>query len=436
VRWRESAMTSNWQDLAVRQLETAGILLVQDGNHGEYRPRREELVADGTPHIRAADIGENGAIDFGGAQRINNVALGRIKKGVGARGDVLLTHKGTVGRLARVPADAPHFVCSPQTTFWRSLDGDQLDQAFLFGYMRSPAFGEQLRARMHESDMAPYVSLTAQRSFAVALPPIAEQRRIGSVLSVFDDKIDSNRRLASLLEGIAAALFRARLADFIGVEDFEEAEIGLIPRGWTTGSLTSLARFINGRAFTKDANAKGRPILRIKELNAGVRDDTLRTDLIAAEEHTARHRDILFAWSGSLGVYRWSGPESLINQHIFKVIPEGYPPWFVYQSVRRHMPEFEAIARDKATTMGHIQRRHLSEARVALPDSDTLARVSDLLEPLDQWQGILASEIASLAATRDALLPKLISGEIRVPDAMDSEEVIGTAAEQLEGAKA
>jgi hypothetical protein len=181
--------------------------------------------------------------------------------------------------------------------------------------------------------------------------------------------------------------------------------------------------------------SKGRPILRIKELNAGIRDDTLRTDVTAAEEHLARHHDILFAWSGSLAVYRWSGPESLINQHIFKIIPEGYPPWFVYQWVRRHMPEFRAIARDKATTMGHIQRRHLSEARVTLPDSDTLARMSDLLEPLDRWQGILASEIASLAATRDALLPKLISGETRVPDTTDSEEVIGPAAGHLAGVK-
>lgn len=85
--------------------------------------------------------------------------------------------------------------------------------------------------------------------------------------------------------------------------------------------------------------------------------------------------------------------------------------------------------------MGHIQRRHLSEARVTLPDPDTLARMSDLLEPLDRWQGILASEIASLAATRDALLPKLISGETRVPDTTDSEEVIGPAAGQLAGAK-
>jgi type I restriction enzyme S subunit len=281
-------------------------------------------------------------------------------------------------------------------------------------------------------------ALLTQRAIAsipVAIPPPRQQIHIAAVLGALDDKIDSNRRLASLLNETATAVFRAQFVDFVGRERLEETKIGPIPPGWRTGSLTTLARFVNGKAFTKEANAKGRPILRIKELNSGIRDDTPRTDMVTADEHVARHHDILFAWSGSLSAYRWSGPESLINQHIFKVIPEGYPPWFVYQWVRHHMAEFQAIARDKATTMGHIQRRHLSEAIVALPDSQTLASVSDVLDPVDQMEGALFSEIASLTAIRSALLPKLIAGEIRVPVTCDPEEVVGPEVERLAGAR-
>jgi len=234
-------MRSDWGTQTVRELEGAGVLLVQDGNHGEYRPRRHELVPDGTPHIRAADISEDGFIDFAGAQRINNAALARIRKGVGARDDVLLTHKGTVGRLARVPRDAPHFVCSPQTTFWRSLDPDRLDQSFLFAYLRSPEFARQLQGRMHESDMAPYVSLTAQRSLSVVMPPIDEQRRIASILDALDDKIASNRELAGLLEDTAATLFRARFVRFVGAREFEDTELGRVPKGWRVGTLADMA---------------------------------------------------------------------------------------------------------------------------------------------------------------------------------------------------
>ena len=85
---------------------------------------------------------------------------------------------------------------------------------------------------MHESDMAPYVSLTAQRSLLVPLPPIERQRAIAAVLGALDDKIDSNRRLAGLLEETAATLFRARFVDFVGVDEFDDSELGPIPQGW------------------------------------------------------------------------------------------------------------------------------------------------------------------------------------------------------------
>jgi len=417
-------MKSEWITASVAELEADGTILVQDGNHGEYRPRRHELDPAGTPHIRAADISDSGVIDFDGAQRINDQALARIRKGVGAPGDVILTHKGTVGRVARVPARAPHFVCSPQTTFWRSREPDRLDQGFLFGYLRSPGFAAQLRRRMHESDMAPYVSLTTQRSLLVPLPPIERQRAIAAVLGALDDKIDSNRRLAGLLEETAAALFRARFVDFVGVDEFEDSELGPIPRGWQAGSLVDLAKFVNGKAFTKHASGAGRPILRIRELNQGVDGQTLRAELDVEDLYIAHADDILFAWSGSLGVYRWPGDESLINQHIFKVVPEGTPKWFVHRWIEEHMDSFRSVAADKATTMGHIQRRHLAEARVAVPCGDALEDADRVVGPIDQHRAALVQESRTLTELREALLPKLISGEIRVPDTADPAEVI------------
>ena len=156
-----------------------------------------------------------------------------------------------------------------------------------------------------------------------------------AVLRALDDKIDSNRRLAGSLEETAAALFRARFVDFVGVEEFDDTELGPIPHGWSAGSLADLARFVNGKAFTKHANGLGRPIVRIRELNSGVDAGTPRSDLDADEDFIARSDDILFAWSGSLGVHRWHGEEALINQHIFKVLPDSCPSWFVYAWIQK-----------------------------------------------------------------------------------------------------
>ena len=149
---------------SVSDLQRGGSSLVEDGNHGEYRPRPDEFVEDGVALIRAADM-DSGRVLFESAAKINERARQRITKGIGAPGDVLLSHKGTVGKVALVPSDAPPFVCSPQTTFWRTLDMNSLDRKYLYAFLRSPGFHAQLATRAGETDMAPDVSLTSQRGF-------------------------------------------------------------------------------------------------------------------------------------------------------------------------------------------------------------------------------------------------------------------------------
>ena len=84
------------------------------------------------------------------------------------------------------------------------------------------------------------------------------------------------------------------------------------------------------------------------------------------EEYIIHDGDLLFSWSGSLEVVVWYGGDGALNQHLFKVTSR-YPQWFIYGWLLEHLPEFRAIAAAKATTMGHIQRRHLTEAAVVVP---------------------------------------------------------------------
>lgn len=236
-------------------------------------------------------------------------------------------------------------------------------------------------------------------AFPIPLPPVNEQQAIAAMLSALDEKIDSNRAFLELVPN----LIRAHVLKALAGEGRE------VP-------VASLATFVNGGAYTKGASGTGRMVLRIAELNSGPGASTVYNAIEVPDNKTARAGDILMSWSGSLGVYRWFRDEAIINQHIFKVIPDGYPAWLVFDRLDAIMPVFQGVAKDKATTMGHIQRGHLESTRVEVPSTGAIAELGSVVAPL--WDRLLLAERenVALASLRDALLPELLAGRIRVPD--------------------
>ncbi len=113
----------------------------------------------------------------------------------------------------------------------------------------------------------------------------------------------------------------------------------------------------------------------------------------------------------------WAGGRGALNQHLFKVTPANNPRWLCYFGVHAHLDEFRHIAAGKATTMGHIQRHHLSDAKLAVPTRSLLGAIDAWISPMAESLWKREQESRTLAALRDTLLPKLISGELRVNDA-------------------
>ena len=435
--WQATAVEAEWPTFPVEELQRRGWLFVEDGNHGESRPLPHEFGSGSTAFIRAADI-DYGRVLFETAECINDTALARIRKGVGRGGDVLFSHKGTVGKLALVPLDAPPFVCSPQTTFWRTLDPTRLDRQFLFSFMRSKPFADQWFSRKGETDMADYVSLTAQRGCSVPVPPIEQQHAIGRVLGALDDKIELNRQMNRTLEAMAQAIFRSWFVDCdpvaaktAGRQPFgmdseiaglfpdrvRDSHMGPLPDGWIPTTIAGIAGYVNGRNFTAGATGRGRMVIRIAELNSGPGPSTVYTEADAPPAHIAQPGDLLFAWSGSLGIYRWWRDDALINQHVFKVVCERLPQWFVHWHLREALPFFQSIAAEKATTMGHIKREHLAQWDLAIPSRGLLQAADRILGP--RYNRIFENERESLvlADLGVLLLAGLLSGEIRLREA-------------------
>ncbi|WP_420626810.1 restriction endonuclease subunit S [Candidatus Poriferisodalis sp.] len=431
-------MSSTWPRLSVSALQDEGVLLVEDGNHGQYRPRRDEFGEGEYAFIRAADL-DGGRVLFESAQRINSKAMERIRKGVGQGGDVLFSHKGTVGKLALAPRDSPPFVCSPQTTFWRALDQERIDRRYLYCYMQSGAFAQQWMARCNETDMAAYVSLTAQRQLNIAVPPIEEQRAIADVFGALDAKIEQNRQTALTLERLARTIFRAWFVDFEPVEAkadgetaffsmpesafdvlsarFVDSRIGPVPDGWEVKALDEVAAFLNGLALQKyppRGDGSDLPVIKIAQLRRGLTEGADAANDSIDAKYKVQDGDLLFSWSGTLEAVRWFGGPGALNQHLFKVTSADYPQWLIYEWVHQHLPEFRQIAAGKATTMGHIKRGHLRQALVAVPPSEFLGRCDQVLSALFKSFAATQLESRKLVEIRDYLLSRLLIGEARV----------------------
>ena len=127
--------------------------------------------------------------------------------------------------------------------------------------------------------------------------------------------------------------------------------------------------------------------------------------------------DILFSWSGSLLAMMWYGGRAALNQGLYRVTSDRFPNLFCLHSLLCHLPVFRKLAQEKAWTTGHSRRYHLRGALCVYPPARVVAALSDMFSCLLDQQ--VATELSSrtLAALRDALLPKLMAGEIRVPTA-------------------
>jgi type I restriction enzyme S subunit len=285
------------------------------------------------------------------------------------------------------------------------------------------------------------------KALDVALPPLPEQRAIAHILGTLDDKIELNRRMSETLESMARALFKSWFVDFDPVrtkaegrdpglpqpladlfpDSFEDSELGEIPKGWEVKSLDELARFLNGLALQKYPPEEDRwlPVIKIAQLRAGDTSGADRASANLEPDYVVEDGDILFSWSGSLECVLWAGGTGALNQHLFRVTSETHPRWLPYLGIHHHLDAFRRIAAGKATTMGHIQRHHLSDARLATPSPALLKAMDVVFAPLVESTWRRAVECRTLATLRDALLPTLISGELRVED---SEQVVEATA--------
>lgn len=277
------------------------------------------------------------------------------------------------------------------------------------------------------------LTIDCLKKLNIKLPSIKLQEAITKILSTLDQKIEINNQINKKLEEMAQAIFKQWFVDFeFPNEDGEpykssggemvENEMGIIPKGWYVYSLYDLAEYINGTSFKKHEMSEntGVPIIKIAELKQGISNTTKYCVSNKDEKYYLINGDILFSWSGnpetSIDTFIWYRGDGVLNQHTFKVVSTKYGNEFMYLVLKHFKPIFTQIASNKQTTgLGHVTVSDLKRLKIALPNhefmEDFLLKIKCIIRNIHTND----LENSKLINMRDILLPKLMSGEIRVP---------------------
>ena len=390
---------------------------------GKRLPKGVNLITqkNSHPYIRVRDLGKSKTIELNSSyEYVDEITQKQIQRYITQKGDILISIVGTIGLIAIVGGSLDGANLTENCVKLVKLD--KIDSEYLYYYLKSP-FGQQNISRGTVGAVQAKLPIKNIQDFSIICPElISDQRRIASILSSLDRKIELNNKINADLEEMAQAIFKNWFVDFEPFKDgkFVDSELGMIPEGWKVGTLTEIASYMNGLAmqkFPSENNEDSLPVLKIKELGQGFcGTDSDRCSCNIKDECRIHNGDVIFSWSGTLLVDVWCGGDCGLNQHLFKVTSKDYPKWFYYYWTKHHLQEFIHIAKDKAVTLGHIKRGHLEEAMVAIPDNDSMEKAHELFEPILSKMISLRLENSRLSLLRDTLLPRLMSGEIEIPE--------------------
>ncbi len=456
-------MSSEWRVMTLNQ---AGVVLI-DCDH-----KPPKAVGSGQPYIGIPQL-KNGRITLEGARLISPEDFTHWRrKALPMPNDVILSRRCNPGETAYVP-EGLNIALGQNLVLLRATN-ENVYPPFLRWLTQGPAWWTQVNSFINVGAVFDSLKCVDIPKFLVNLPPYKEQIRISEILCTLDDKIQINEQVNQTLEQMAQALFKSWFVDFEPVKvkmavleaggsqegatlaamtaisgkdadalavferehpaqyaelkataelfpsAMQDSELGDIPEGWSIKQLDEIATYQNGLALQKfrpENESDFLPVVKIAQLKKGFADGEEKASPNIKPECIIDNGDVVFSWSGSLMVDIWCGGRAALNQHLFKVSSSRYPKWLYYKYTTHHLIEFQRIAEAKAVTMGHIKREHLSQAKCLIPAAETVHAFTPFFEPV--LNKIISNrlETRKLENIRDTLLPKLLSGEITLPEA-------------------
>jgi len=418
--WGRWVMASEWPIVRIEDIAEK----IAMGPFGS-NIKVETFVENGVPVISGAHLHgirvEDGVFNF-----VTDEHAERMRNSNVFRGDVIFTHAGNIGQVAYIPQDSQYerYVIS-QRQFYLRCDSSKVDPVFISYFFHSNEGQHKLLANASQTGVPSIARPSSYlKTIELSLPPLEEQRAIAETLGVLDDRIDNLRQTSATLEAIAAALFKSRFVDFDGVppEDMQESELGLIPKGWRVGTLADLCE-LNTSKWT---NKKHPPTVRYIDLS-GVSSNRIEAIVeYAFDDAPSRARMHLREGDTIVGMVR-PGNRAFAYIHAPQGNLTGSTGFAVLSPQQSHYASFIFLAatRDEAierlanladgAAYPAVRPNVVAQTPCVIAPDEVIAEFSDITKPLLERIEKNSQQAATLAALRDTLLPRLISGQLRVP---------------------
>ena len=323
----------------------------------------------------------------------------QLKSNLALPGDVVFTQRGTLGQVGLVPlGNHSRYVISQSQMRLRVAEG-VADPRFVYYACSTPAFRQQVFENAIATGV-PHINLGILNRLRVPHPPLAEQLVIAELLGSIDDKIEANKRRAHVADSLVTALYEksVRGPDTRDYPLLQAVEV-------TFGEPFA------GAAFT--IPGMGRPLIRIRDLKTY--EPQVWTTETRESEVLIGSGDIVVGMDAEFRATPWLGTPGLLNQRVCRVRGRSCGPAYTREALRAPLAEIEGYK--SATTVIHLNKGDLARATVRVAERSALAAFEAQAEPIFHNRVESAREDRVLAQLRDALLPELMSGRLRVKDA-------------------
>jgi type I restriction enzyme S subunit len=416
----------------------------------DYRGKTPPKSPNGIPTITAANV-KSGRIDMSTVSYVSEKTYWEWStRGFPEAADVLITTEAPVGEVAPFPGDQTYLI-TRRVFAMRGKKG-VLDNAYLLYTCLSSIVQDELQSRIRGSTV-PRVLKTDILGLQIPLPSIDEQKAIAHILGTIDDKIELNRKTNETLEAMAKALFKSWFVDFDPVrakvegrptglpaeisdlfpDSFEDSELGEIPSGWEPRTIREWGRTECGKTpstHNQEFYGNDYMFVTIPDLHNGLHVVSSGKQLSKLGADSQRKKllppgSVMVSCIATPGLVGVAKEACFTNQQINSIIPNSKEAsWFLALAMIENRDLLLSLG-GGGSVFFNLSKGRFDEIEILAPSEDLISAFSGVVSALMDRCFATKQETIALAKTRDTLLPKLISGEIRIPDAEKMLEEVG-----------